>query len=136
MHKLVLVLIMLLAGCNFFEGFGAAVGDCADAGVKYTAPDYVDIVEASCVPGLGPGNAAYEALFKIPPSRLAEFQATTGLTEWTDDKTQARIFAEEAESSGSVLVSTYGDGAYLREVVIDTSDPNEHTVYYYHAYVD
>lgn len=130
------LLIMTVSACGLLDGFGAEMADCAEMGVQYAAPDYVTVVDESCTSGMGPGNVGYEATFKIAPGDVETFQASTGLTAWTADMAQADVFEDEAARVQSGLLATFGDGAYLREVLIDTSDAAEYTVYYYHAFVD
>lgn len=127
---------VLIAGCGLLNSFHAEMSDCEQVGVRYAAPDYVTVVEENCSPGSGPGNAGYRATLTIAPDDLAAFQESTGLTEWSTDKTNVQVFADEAVQPGSALVTRFGDGAYLREVLIDTSDNTTYTVYYYHAFVD
>jgi hypothetical protein len=135
MRWLILLMMLLVSACGLL-GSGATMEDCEQVGVRYTAPDYVTVNTESCVLGSGPGNAQYRTVLNITPENLAQFQESTGLTEWSTDLTGADIFEEEAEQPLSGLLATYGDGAYMREVLIDTSDPAEYTVYYYHAFVD
>jgi hypothetical protein len=130
------LLAMVISACGYLDTFRADMSDCEQVGVRYSPPEYVTVVEESCGAGSGPGNAAYRATLTFPGIELGNFQATTGLTDYVTDTSAADIFTDEAAGLGSGLVAHYGDGAYLREVLIDTSDPDTYRAYYYHAYVD
>jgi hypothetical protein len=98
-------------------------------------PSAGDLTER-CSPGVAPGNAQYTATFTLSPDDVAALQQSTSITEWGSNMSDSSTFEEEAAPMESLIFGSYGDGATIEEVLIDTTNPELYTVHYFKAFVD
>jgi hypothetical protein len=130
---LILFIALSLTACGSFLSEERDCNDDLFDGMRVTAPNSAEFLEERCDFFINP---TYRAAFTIDPADLQNLQVSTPITEWQDDRSAASIFEEEAANLTSLLVGTHGDGAYATEVLIDTSNPDLYTVYYYRAFID
>jgi hypothetical protein len=130
---LTLFIILNLTACGSFL---SEERDCSDDlfdGMRVTAPNSAEFLEERCDFFINP---TYRAHFTIDPADLEALQDSTPITVWVNDATAASIFEEEAANLDSLIVGTHGDGAYATEVLVDITNPDLYTVYYYRAFID
>lgn len=88
-------------------------------------------------------NPTYEAEFAIAPQDLEILQGQAPLTKidrWRSD-TSSQIFTDsdlqkKGKQMQSLLYADYSDGVYLMQILIDTSNAQQYTVYFSNSNVD
>jgi hypothetical protein len=128
-----LLLLVSLSGCGLLGGNRM---DCkADllATLKIQAPASAKITSESCSSGINP---TYRATYMITPPDLEAFERATQVTDWQTNAGKAVAFKDKATSMQSLLFGRFGDGNYIEEVLIDTSNSQQYTVYFERVYVD
>lgn len=129
-------ILMFSAGCG---GIGALYEEC-DAEIlsmlKTPLPASAQVSSESCVPGFAPGNAQYKATFTLAPADLEAFQSSTRITDWGNSVGDNPVYEAEAGPLTSLIYGDHTDGAFMEEALIDTSNPDLYTVYYFNAFID
>ena len=101
--------------------------------LKIQPPSNAKIVSESCSMGINP---TYTATVTIAPTDLAAFQQTTNITDWKTSAEEAVSFKDKAAGMTSLLFGHFGDGAISEEILIDTSNAQQHTIYFVRSFVD
>lgn len=134
------VLVIGLGGC--WNPLGSSVPcDTFDANVKITQwPASARILREQCISGFNP---TYQAKLTIQPQDLLALQQQapfSKIQQWRR-QTDSQIFSDsplqqQGKQMASLLYADFSDGAYLMEVLIDTSNAQQYMVSVSHAYVD
>jgi hypothetical protein len=132
---ILLVLLVVVTACSP-PGDASGCDENTLRSLRLPLPPSAANVQEMCSPGVAPGNAQYKATFTMSPDDLATFQEVTEIVDWSPDASGAVTWANEAAGASSLLFGTYSDGIFLREVLIDTSNPQPYNVYLFNAYVD
>lgn len=85
---------------------------------------------------MGIVNPTYTATLTIPAVDLVAFQQSTRIKSWLTTAVSAISLKDTAEGMQSLLFGTFSDGAISEEVLIDTSNPQQYTVYVVRTFVD
>jgi hypothetical protein len=134
LKRLIILLITLsLTACGSFLEDERDCNDSLFDGMRVAAPSSAQFSNERCAFFINP---TYRATFTIDPADLQALQDSTPITAWDTDVSGASIYEAEAASLSSLIVGTHGDGAYATEVLIDTTNPDLYTVYYYRAFID
>jgi hypothetical protein len=128
-----LVLSLFISACGLLNNGASCNGDNTAASMKLALPPSARDVSEQCSSGLNP---TYEATFTIAPADLVAFQQRTRITQWDTQAASAQAFQSQAAAARSLLTGHFGDGAYLVDALIDTSDPQAYRVYYRSVFVD
>jgi hypothetical protein len=136
-HPIVLLVVSLLAfGLTACGMFGNRT-DCDETimdTLRVTLPPSASHLTERC--SMGIVNPTYRATFTMSADDLEAFQRSTPITDWRTDASGAVSLGKEADEATSLLFGSFGDGAVSMEVLIDTSNPDEHVVHYEAAFVD
>lgn len=97
-------------------------------------PTSATFTEEQC--SMGIINPTYTATLTIPAVDLVAFQQSTRVKSWLTTAVSAVSLKDEAAGMTSLLYGTFGDGAISEEVLIDTSNPQQYTVYVVRTFVD
>lgn len=134
------VLVIGLGGC--WHPLGSSVPcDTFDAKVKITQwPASTRILREQCISGFNP---TYQAELTIQPQDLMALQQQAPLNkiqQWRR-QTDSQIFSDsplqqKGKQMASLLYADFSDGAYLMEVLIDTSKAQQYMVYISNSFVD
>lgn len=137
MFASLMLVLLALSACGLLSG-GADSGCDPDIlnAIRIAPPASVGDLTESCVNGFAPGNAQYRATFKLAPADLSEFQASTRITTLQTTAPDSAIYKDEAAKLSALQYGSFGDGAIMEEILVDTSNPQEYTVYFYRAFVD
>jgi len=81
-------------------------------------------------------NPTYDLRMTIAPADLVAFQQSTSITNWQTDPAAVTRFEDEAAGMQSLIFGTFGNGAIIQDVLIDTSNPQQYTVIYSASFVD
>lgn len=133
-----MLVALLLAGGGAAFVFFTHFTRCSESQlrlVRVALPPNATVLNESCSSFLGP---VYRATFTLPAADLPAFQASTPITNWTQDEASVTqsVFHNEVGRASSVLLGTYVDGAFLWDVAIDTSRADRYTVHLYRAFID
>jgi hypothetical protein len=128
-----LVLSLVISACGLVNDTAACNGDNAAASMKLSLPPSAKDVTERCAMGINP---AYEVTFTIAPADRVAFQQSTRITQWDTQAASAQAFQSQAAVARSLLTGHFGDGAYLVDALIDTSNPQAYRVYYRSVFVD
>ncbi len=123
---------LILSACSLF----GSMEDCEAVGIRWAPPSFAEVLDERCVAGVGPGNAQYRARYRINPGDLEAFQRATGYTDWQTAMPASTTFDDELASMSSFLFTGGGNGAYLWNVLIDTSASDAYTIHYFYAFID
>ena len=129
-----LLLVIVTAACGMIGDGNTNCEDNPAFAWRVTLPPSAANVEERCAMNIV--NPSYSVTFTMSPDDLEPFQQSILISEWRMDVSAAGVFENEAAQMESLLVGTYGDGAVMLEVLIDTSDPQQYRVYYDATYVD
>lgn len=134
------VLLLGLGGC--WDPLGSTVPcDTFATNIKITDwPASTRILQEKCISGFNP---TYQVELTIQPQDLLALQQQTPLNkiqQWRS-QTDSQIFADsplqqKGKQMQSLLYADFSDGAYLMEVLIDTSDAQQYVVYASNSFVD
>ena len=132
---LLALIVISVAGCSLL---GDTV-DCASPnfhGYRITPPPSASNVQESCSNGINP---TYRASFTMAAGDLVAFQQSTfvkDIPNWQTTAPSKSQFSQEAAQAKSLLYGTFGDGAILEEILIDTSHAQQYKVYVVLSNVD
>src|SRR5262249_5540007 len=101
--------------------------------VRLPLPSSASNVSETCSSGLA---ASYEVTFTLPSSNLSDFQQRTQIKNWQSNVAQNSRFKDKAGQAKSLMAGSYSNGAIYQDALIDTSDPQQYTVYYYAQDID
>jgi hypothetical protein len=101
--------------------------------LRVTLPPSANEVAERCSKGINP---TYRATFTMSPDDLESFRRSTPITDWKTDASDTVSFDDEAAKATSLLFGDFSDGAISMEVLVDTSNPDDHVVHYEAAFVD
>jgi hypothetical protein len=127
--------LLSMTACSIFDFRGDT--DCQNnpaAAWAVSLPPSASNVEERC--SMNIVNPSYTVFFTMSPNDLETFQQSTPIASWSGDVSVASTFGDQAAQMESLLVGSYGDGAVLLEVLIDTSDPQQYRVYCDATFVD
>src|SRR5262245_10219844 len=127
------VFILLIVACSACSLLGGGCDADTMNMLRLQLPPSGSGLTERCSPGVGPGNAQYRPTFTISPDDVAALQQSTSITEWGSSVPDTSTFHEEAAQMESVIFGNYGDGAFIEEVLIDTTNPDVYSVHYFHA---
>ena len=125
--------LLTATACGSFLSEEQDCGESRFAGLRATLPPSAADVRESCDSFI---NDTYRGSFTMTPQDLAAFQAGTRIQNWQPTIGTDETFKEEAARAKSLLFGTFGDGAIIQDVLIDTSDPQRYKVYYQASNVD
>ncbi|MBC7815142.1 MAG: hypothetical protein H7175_28550 [Burkholderiales bacterium] len=128
------LMIVSAAACGSFNLMG---GDpCTPdmlAMLEITPPLRANIIYQSCSMSFNP---TYDLRMTIAPVDLVVLQQSTSITNWQTDPAAVTRFEDEAAGMQSLIFGTFGNGAIIQDVLIDTSNPQQYTVIYSASFVD
>lgn len=101
--------------------------------LKIQPPSNTKTVSESCSMDISP---TYSATLTITPADLEAFQQTTNITDWKTNEADVSFFKDKVSGLKSLLSGKYGDGIISEEILIDTSNVQQYTVYFVRSYVD
>lgn len=129
-----LVLACVVSGCGLL---GIDRNDCnRDMLVilELDPPSTATFTSEHC--SMGIVNPTYSATLTIPAVDLVDFQKSTRIQEWFTTAASAISLKNAAEQMKSLLFGSYSDGVISEEVLIDTANPQQYTIYVVRTYVD
>lgn len=108
--------------------------------LRIDLPSTTKNLQEQCFSGFNP---TYKAEFAIAPQDLEILQRQAPLTKidrWRSD-TSSQIFTDsdlqkKGKQMQSLLYADYSDGIYLMQILIDTSNAEQYTVYFSNSNVD
>lgn len=130
---LVLVAVTAACGSFLFWEHSSIPTNCEEHPAWMPIPEQATRLSERCVMSFNP---TYETVFRLPPEALEAFQTQTRITEWQSDPAAVTTFEQEAAGMESLLFGEFGNGAVLTHVLVDTSNPQEYTVYLRNTFVD
>jgi hypothetical protein len=125
------LLVVNLTACGLLGDRGEC--DEVPGMLRVTLPPSASDVTERCSKGINP---TYRATFTMSPDDLESFRRSTPITDWKADASDTVSFDDEAAKATSLLFGDFSDGAISMEVLVDTSNPDEHVVHYEAAFVD
>ncbi len=128
-----LVLFASLSACGLLSGNRMDCSADMLAMLKIQVPTSVKVMSENCSSGINP---TYRATYTIAATDLEVFKQATQVTDWQMSASKAIAFKDKAAGMQSLLFGQFGDGNYSEEVLIDTSNPQQYTVYFERVYVD
>ncbi len=128
-----LVVIVNLAACGLLGGNRMDCSPDMLSMLKIMPPSGTKTVSESCSMGINP---TYKAVYTIIPADLSMFQQVTAVTDWKLTPDDAVSFKHEAVGLKTLLFGSFGNGVISEEVLIDTGNPEQYTVYFERTFVD
>jgi hypothetical protein len=131
------LLAISLTACGLLSGTSDSGCD-ADVlnALRIAPPASASGLTESCVEGVAPGNAQYRATFTLDPADLPAFKASTRITDVQNTMPANAVFQDEAAGMSAFQYGKFGDGAIQEDLLVDTSNAEQYTVYFYRAFVD
>lgn len=132
-----LALLLVVINVSACGVLGIARSDCSRSMLlmlELEPPESATFTDEYC--SMGIVNPTYSATLTIPAVDLVAFQQSTRIESWLTTAVSAISLEDEADGLTSVLFGAYSDGAISEEVLIDTSNPQQYTVYVVRTFID
>ena len=129
----ILTILVSLSACGLLGGNRIDCSSDMLSMLKIQPPSGTKIVAESCSMDINP---TYSATFTIAPSNLAAFQQATTITDWKPSADKAVSFKDKVTGLKSLLFGQFGNGVISEEVMIDTSNSQQFTIYFVRTFVD
>ncbi len=129
-----LLALVSLSACGVL---GIARSDCSRSMLlmlELEPPESATFTEEHC--SMGIVNPTYTATLTIPAIDLVAFQQSTRIESWLTTAASAISLDDEADGLSSLLFGRFSDGSISEEVLIDTSNPQQYTVYVVRSFID
>jgi hypothetical protein len=126
---LIVIALCALTGCEVL--FGDPICEPGQTyALEIEPPSSARDFEARC------STLSYRARFTISPDDLETVMHTSRIAAWETNPTDFGMYDDEAAAMQSSLYGEYMDGAYLTQLLVDTSDPQRYRVFYYSQFID